>query len=142
MYTQYVDNFNNLSIVGEPYKKYNISILISKLELDLFLSFIDFKYILIKELFDLDTGDLIKYGKDMYKFTLFNIYLFNSISNQVKDYNYNLCNMELKVDSKALVNIIKANLGYLGEYYSNRNVINKSIITQDFNNIDNVTRIN
>lgn len=134
MYTQYINHFKNLSITGESYKKYAITILDKKLEFDFFLSFTDFKNILIKELFDLDTGDLIKYGKDMYIFTLFNIYLFNSINSKVKDYN-NLCN-ELRVDSKALVNVIKPNLGYLGCYYPSRNEMNKSIIKLDFNNIE------
>lgn len=136
MYTQYVDYFKNLSITGEPYKKYTINVKDRNLELDFFLSFTDFKNILIKELFDLDTGDLIKYGKDMYIFTLFNIYLFNSISNKVKDYNNNL---ELKVDSKALVNVIKPKLGYLGWYYPSRNEMNKSIIKLGpFNNAENI----
>lgn len=132
MYTQYINHFKNLSITGESYKKYTITVLDKKLELDFFLSFTDFKNILIKELFDLDTGDLIKYGKDMYLFTLFNIFVYNSINNKIKDYN----SKELKVKSKALVNVIKPNLGYLGGYYPSRNEMNKSIIKLDFNNIE------
>lgn len=137
MYTQYINHFKNLSITGESYKKYTITVLDKKLELDFFLSFTDFKNILIKELFDLDTGDLIKYGKDMYLFTLFNIFVYNSINNKIKDYN----SKELKVKSKALVNVIKPNLGYLGCYYPSRNEMNKSIIKLDFNNIEKISNI-
>ena len=62
-----------------------------------------FNNILIKELFDLDTEDLIKYGKDMYIFTLFNIYLFNSTSSKVNGYDIDLDENELKVEHLLMV---------------------------------------
>lgn len=131
MYTQYVEHFKNLSITGEAYKKYTIRVKDRNLELDFFLSFTDFKNLLTKELFDLDTGDLIKYGKDMYIFTLFNIYLFNSNSKKIKEYNDNLLNIEMKVECKCLVNVIKPNIDRLGMYYPSRNEMYKSIIHLD-----------
>lgn len=75
MYTKYTEHFYNFKITGLQYKKYNINILDKNLQLDYFQSFTEFKNTLIKELFDLDTGDLIEYGYDMYIFTIFNIYL-------------------------------------------------------------------
>ena len=115
MYNQYIDHFYDLRLSGEPYMKYSINISERNLELDFCLSFTEFKNILTKELFDLDTEDLIKYGKDMYIFTIFNIYFFNSISSKVKGYDIDLDGNELKEvehlclrpSSKALVNVIK-----------------------------------
>lgn len=95
MYTQCVKHIENLSITGESYTKYNLKIRDKNLDLDLFLSFTEFNNYLTYQIFDLDTEDIINYGKDMYIFTLFNIYLFNSsvnILNQNQD------------SSKALIN--------------------------------------
>jgi len=75
LYTQYTEHFYNLKVTGFEYKKYNIKILDKNLVLDYFLSFTEFKDILIKELFDLDTGDIMEYGYDMYIFTIYNVYL-------------------------------------------------------------------
>lgn len=77
----------------------------------------------------------------MYIFTLFNLYLFNLISDKIKDYNLKSGNLDLAADSKDLVNVIKPNLGYLGVYYPSRNEMNKSIIKLDFNNVENVSNI-
>lgn len=135
MYTEYIDHFKNLGITGEAYNKYNISILDRRLELDLLLSFTEFKNKLIKELFGLDTGDLIEYVYNIYKFTLFNIYLFNSISNKIKDCDLKSSNTKFKSESKAIVNIFKPNIGTLGSYCPSRNEIKKSTIKLDFNTI-------
>lgn len=48
LYTQYTEHFYNLKVTGFEYKKYNIKILDKNLELDYFLSFTEFKNILIK----------------------------------------------------------------------------------------------
>lgn len=55
----------------------------------------------------------------MYKFTLLNIYLFNSISNKIKDCDKS-SNRKFKGESKAIVNI-KANKGTIGPYYPSIN---------------------
>lgn len=119
MYTQYVKHFENLSITGECYTKYNIKLGDKNLDLDFFLSFTEFKNYLTYRIFDLDTEDLINYGKDMYVFTLFNIYLFKS---SVKNFN------KTQDSSKALINNMKPNIGNLGWHYPSRNQMNRSIV--------------
>ena len=119
MYTQYTEHFYNLKDTGFQYKKYNIKILGKNLELDYFLSFTEFKKILIKELFDLDTDDIIQYGYDIYIFTIFNVYLWNSIKYEITSRDFTC--FRNTVVNRSLINIIQPFIGKLGWHYPSRN---------------------
>lgn len=119
MYTQYINYFSYLAVKGELYKKYTVTILDRNFELDFFLSFTEFKNTIIKEFYDLDTGDIIEYGRDMYRFTIFNLYLYNLNLN--KSYLNFKPKYLIESSGKAIIKHHKGNVGYLGHYYPSRN---------------------
>ena len=131
MYIKYTEHFYNFKVTGLQYKKYNISILDKNFQLH--ISFTEFKIILTKKLFNLDTEDLIEYGYDIYIFTIFNIYLCN---------RYNVNSIYFTNSSKMQIyKNIQPFIGKLGSYYSSRNEVkrntfnlNSKITTRKFSN--------
>lgn len=90
-----------------------------------FLSFVEFKKELIKtKLYDLDTQDLIEYGRDMYLFTIFNEYLSKSVELKLK-LEFNQDNKPVK--GNALITQKLAKIGELGNFYPSSNRIKKLV---------------
>lgn len=114
------------------YKNYKISIFDRNIELDYFLSFTEFKNTLSKELYVLDISDFIKYGHDLYIFTIYNLYLFNSIKFVFSSNIYIHSN-------KSLINILQPNIYKLTGTYSTSNDMKKNIVKLNFDNIENLT---
>jgi hypothetical protein len=129
MYTLYTDHFRSLSVTGHPYTKFKITIENKVIELDYYLSFTEFKNILIREVGWMDTGDIIKYGHDLYLFILYNIFIYNITDSEkstlVVSENLN----------KSLTIYVYYKGRHLGLYYPSRNEMNKSIVNINFNNI-------
>jgi len=145
MYTLYDEHFKNLSKNGLVYSKFKVYIGSCKnqlhivAEFDYFLSFTEFKNLLMKEVGFMDTEDVIKYGKDMYLFTIYNIYLYNYIKfeeNDLKIINQcsNIFNIEMdKCKSLVKWSIYKKHV--LSGYCPSKNEVNKIIVKVNLNNI-------
>lgn len=128
MYTLYTAHFKSSSVTGLHYTKFIINIEPGKcIELDYFLSFTEFKNILINAVCYMDTCDIIKYGQDIYIFTLYNIFL----SNNTIDLEKSTINSN-KITNKSLTIYRNYPLHYLGLYYPSRNGMNKRIVKISF----------
>ena len=98
------------------------------LELYYYISFTEFKNILIKELFGLDTEDHIEYGYDIYIFTIFKIYLYNTMK-------YNVNSIYFTNSSKMQIyKSIQPFIGKLGSYYPSRNEMKRNTFNLNFSN--------
>ena len=127
LYSKYLADLKNINTI--PFRnKLIFYILNNTIELEYLLSFTEFKNILSKILFDLDTPYIIEYGRDMYLFTIYNIYLFNLKHNN----NINLA--KIYSYKNALVKFINFNVGYLGSYYPSIDGLNKQTVIIKFNN--------
>jgi len=117
-------------------------------ELDYFLSFVEFKNILIKETYDLDAEDFVKYGKDMYLFFLYYMIIFKNFnSSSMNEYNnLNFVRSSEGDKNKSLSIVLKLNKFYRSGFYNNssKNRMNKEIvnINMDLENIDLNTSYN
>ena len=124
LYTKYLAESKNINTI--PFRnKWIFHFLNNTVELEYLLSFTEFKNILDKKLFYLDTPDIIEYGRDMYLFTMYNIYLFNLKHHN----NINLSEFYSHKSRYDLVKFINFHVGYLGSYYPSRNELNKQIVT-------------
>jgi hypothetical protein len=76
----------------------------------------------------MDTGDIIKYGYDMYLFILYYIFIYNITDSEKST----LVDEKL---NKSLTIYVHYKTGHLGLYYPSRNEMNKSIFNLTINNI-------
>ena len=129
LYDQYTLHFIEIANLGYEYTKFKIGDYVPELQemkLDYFLSFVEFKNILIKESSDLDVEDYVKYGKDMYNFFSFYRFIFKNFNTST----INKCN-NLSI-------VLKLNMFYRSGFYLNtsKNHMNKEIVNINMDNID------
>lgn len=109
---------------------------------EVFLSFKDFKCNIIKNRFnDLDTVDLMEYGRDLYLFMVFKIYILKLVTEAISPLKVNIYidshSSQINVSSlgsyttqdirnicsKDIISIINPNIGYYGKVFPSDNWI-------------------
>jgi hypothetical protein len=143
MYTLYDEHFENLSKNGLVYSKFKVYIDSCKnskiIEFDYYLSFTEFKNLLMKGIGFIDTEDVIKYGQDMYLFTIYNLYLYNYIRFEKYDLKIiNQCSNVFNIEMNKCKSLVKRNIykkHILSGYCPSKNEVNKRIVKLNLNNI-------
>ena len=94
-----------------------------------FFTFVQYKkYIIEKELCEMNTSDFIEYGRDIYLFITYNIYYINQGFLEM-DNTYNISNNSLRLNKQnelSLLKVIKPKIGTYSNFFPSENGILKA----------------
>jgi hypothetical protein len=135
LFELYTLHFIEIAINNYEYKKFKIILPHKTLELDYYLSYTEFKNLIITEMGEFLVEDYIEYGKDLYNFIIYYIFIYNlkNIPNSLNN-NNSLIIRELaeiqilgpfyknKLSSKNYINSCIVNINWDYKYYNPCNI--------------------